>query len=121
MQHKIKTFEDACQALGIDPAKLPDVSMLPEQDGKALLANYKLTIIARALNEGWTPDWDNNSWDKYYPWFWMSSSRGFSLGVVGRGRVDSGVGSRLCYKSEELAEYAATQFIELYRDYYVME
>lgn len=120
MTTTIKTFEDACVALGIDPTKLPDVSMLDAADGKALLAQYKLTIIARALNGGWTPDWNNGQWDKYYPWFWMSSSRGFSVYDYGHDLDPSVVGSRLCYKSEEVAEYAGTQFTDLYKDLMVI-
>ena len=68
MKHKIKTFEGACKALGIENT-LPDVSAMPEKHQKALIAHYKLVIIVEALNEGWIPDWNN--WDeyKYYPWF----------------------------------------------------
>lgn len=118
---KIKTFEDACKKLGIDPTKLPDVSMLPEADGQALLAQYKLTVIARALNGGWVPDWDNGRFDKYYPWFRMSSSPGFSFYDFDYVHSFSLVGSRLCYKSSELAEYAGKQFIDLYRDLMIIK
>lgn len=37
---KIKTFEDACKALGLNPAVLPDVSALPEKDRKHVVAHY---------------------------------------------------------------------------------
>lgn len=80
MNSTIKSFEDACKALGID-ATLPDVSAIAERDGQALIATYKLTIIARALNAGWVPDWNNNE-PKYWPWFDMSGS-GLSCGDCG--------------------------------------
>ena len=98
MQHKIKTFEDACTALGLDPKTcLPDVSGMPEHHRKAIVANAKLTIIAEALNEGWKPDWNNGEWDKWYPWFDMrSSSGGFSYGDFGNDNTNSNVSSHLC-------------------------
>lgn len=117
MQHKIKTFEDACTALKLDSKTcLPDVSGMPEKYQKPVLADAKLTIIAEALNEGWTPDWDNGNWDKYYPWFDMRPSVGFSFLDYDDDGTYSTVGSRLCYKSSELAEYAGRQFLELYKD-----
>lgn len=58
---KVKSFEDACQLLGIKTT-LPEVSMLPVNHQKAIIAHYKLVIIAEAINEGWKPNWDN--WDE---------------------------------------------------------
>ena len=52
-----------------------------------------------------------------------SSNAGANGGLVcsGAGDVstssDAGFGSRLAFKSEELAEYAGKQFIEIYADY----
>ena len=123
MHTEIKTFEDACTKLGLDAAKvLPDFSMFPEQHQKAMTAHAKLIIIAEALNEGWKPDWENGKWDKWYPWFVMGSPSGSGFSFFGAGdwRTASRAGSRLCFKSEEIAEYAGTQFEELYKDYFVM-
>ena len=119
---KVKSFEDACQLLGIEP-NVPEVSMLPDNHQKAIVAHYKLVIIAEAINEGWKPNWDN--WDerKYYPWFNMSSSSGAGLSYDGFGRwgTGSGVGSRLCFKTWELAEYIGKTFIDLYKDYFLLD
>lgn len=114
---KIKTFEDACKALGLNPAVLPDVSALPEKDRKYLIANYKLIKITEALNKGWTPNWNN--WDeyKYYPWFSMRSGFGFSGSYCDNSYSYASVGSRLCFKTEELSDYAGKQFEDLYKDY----
>jgi hypothetical protein len=119
---KIKSFEDACQLLGID-AVLPQVEMLPENQQKAILAHYKLMIIAEALNEGWKPNWDNYDEYKYYPWFDMegsSSGSGFSFCDCDGWITGSSVGSRLCFKSRELAKYIGETFVDLYREYFVM-
>ncbi|WP_407497460.1 hypothetical protein [Elizabethkingia meningoseptica] len=120
---KVKSFEDACQLLGIEP-NVPEVSMLPENHQKAIVAHYKLVIIAEAVNEGWKPNWDN--WDerKYYPWFDLegsSSGAGFSCRGYGYWSTNSDVGSRLCFKTWELAEYIGKTFIDLYKDYFLLD
>jgi len=120
---EIKTFEDACKSLGLDPSNvIPDFSLFPEKDRKAMIAHCKLVIICDALNrsenEGkeYIPDWE--SWDeiKYYPWFDLASS-GFRFDVYADWNADSVFGSRLCFKSRELAEYAGKIFLEEYKKY----
>ena len=123
IKDKVKSFEDACKVLDITPS-VPVVTGIPEKYQKPLIANYQLMVIAEALNEGWTPDWSNGEWDKWYPWFDMdnSSSAGrFSFNDSDYLGSYSLVGSRLCFKSEELADYAGTQFLELYRELFVIE
>lgn len=123
---RIKTFEEACKVLNLDPEKvLPDVSAFLPPHQAALTAAGKLFIIADALNEGWKPDWNNDDEWKYYPWFDMEKDEdnnpsGFRLDGVDFSCAGSGVGSRLCFKSREIAEYAGTQFIDLYRDLMVI-
>lgn len=117
---KIKSFEDACKHLRLNPNDLPVVDMLPEKDRKSIIAFYKLTIIIRALNEGWEPDWSN--WDewKYYNWFYVEKGedqRSSGFRYSGACYAYACAGSRLCFKNIELAEYAAEQFKELYREY----
>lgn len=76
---------------------------------------YRLVkLLAISLNEGWTPDWSNSNEVKYYPYFEMRGSSGFRFGGCGHWGTYSYVGSRLCYKTAELAKYAGTQFTELY-------
>ncbi|MBS1775340.1 MAG: hypothetical protein JSS64_03565 [Bacteroidetes bacterium] len=112
---RVKSFEDACEVLGYNPNTVLPHPTLTE-DSEAIIAFAKLSIIRKALNEGWKPDWNNSSQYKYYPWFDMRGafsyvSYGWSAG--------SHVGSRLCFKSRDIAEYAAHQFLDLYRDYFV--
>ena len=115
-------------------AKEPDV-----------MAYLKLRIITAALNEGWEPQFTEDE-RRWYCWYnliskedldSMSEEEKKERRVVGRaygnanangglvcsgaGDVstssDAGFGSRLAFKSEELAEYAGKQFIEIYADY----
>ncbi len=77
----------------------------------------KITLLAKVLNQGWTPNWDDSNEKKWYPYFDMRAGVGFSLTGYGRWRTGALAGSRLYYKSEELARYAGTQpeFLELYK------
>jgi hypothetical protein len=121
LQHisdRIKSFEDACAVLNVSVPNFLKCTNDPFGDNAAAIAFDKLTTIARALNEGWTPDWSNPSQNKYYPYFKANPS-GSGLSFYGVDYWNSGThaGSRLCFKSRELAEYAGKQFIELYNDF----
>lgn len=112
---RVKTFEDALEVTG-RPA-MPDFSNVPEDLKEYFEAQYKVVVIAEALNEGWVPNWNDHYQEKWFPWFHhpMSSSGfvfhdthySFSHATAGRG-------SRLCFKSSELAEHAGRQFIDIW-------
>jgi len=121
IQDKVKSFEDACQFLGLDPKHLPVVDNLPEKDQNAIIAFYKLTIIIRALNEGWEPDWKNWDEHKYYNYFYIRSGSGFVYSTTHYSDACTHIGSRLCFKSRELAVYALYQFKELYLQYLLID
>lgn len=61
----IKTFEDACKALGIEPAIINFMFISPEI-GEHIQAVYKLDIIRKALNGDWKPSMVEDS--VYYPY-----------------------------------------------------
>ena len=84
-----------------------------------MIAYKKLKLITKVLNEGWTPNWNNNNERKWYCWFYMDKP-GFRLGAADYADDVTYVGSRLCYRTRKLAEYAAKQFIDLYRDLMVI-
>ena len=139
VMERIKTFEDALAELSNramrgdkDAGKLLDEWKISSQVySKDLLAYLKLRIITSALNEGWKPEFTEGE-IRWYPWFSFDRSR-----VVGRGglNADAGYGlvyanvynassysftsygSRLSFKSKELAAYAGKQFIDIYADY----
>lgn len=116
---KIKSYEDACKALNKDTT-LPEFPALSEAEKKAAIAHYKLVIIVKALNEGWKPDWSNWGENKYCPWFRFRGGR-FVFNNVNFIFTYSNLGSRLCFKSRALAEYAGKAFLDLYDDYYLIE
>lgn len=114
---RVKSFEDACQVLGIS-TNVPEVKGLPRKHQKAIIANYKLIVIAEALNEGWKPNWQDSDEYKYYPWFDMSNPAGVGCSFTNAAASVTGasIGSRLCLKNRELAIYFGQTFTDLFND-----
>ena len=118
-----------------------------EEDMRDLTAFLKLRIITAALNQGWTPDWTNSNEWKYYPWFYLYTEDEYNdldaddkercCRVVGRSNVSAYAsgglvcadadcassgsytyyGSRLAFKTRELALYAGKQFVDIWCDF----
>lgn len=110
-----------------------------------LFAYARLVIIAEALNEGWKPKFDGDEC-RYYPWFYIYTKKEYEeldedekkeCRVVGRSvdgaHADGGVvyayangasslshafdGSRLAFKTRELAEYCGKQFFDIWEKF----
>ncbi|WP_290456949.1 hypothetical protein [Muribaculum intestinale] len=145
---RVKTFEDACAALGEDHCFVQAYRAVEGMTGLGadLYAYLKLRIVAAALNEGWTPDWGNKDECKWYPWFYILTQEEYDdlndeekCRVVGRassyayahgGLVCSYAcdvsshsytsrGARLAFKTKELALYCGKQFGELWASFLV--
>ena len=140
---RIKTFEDAVHALGEHPLVTEwriDDNLSPD-----LEAYLKLRIICAALNEGWEPKFNKDEY-RYFPWFRLYTKEEYeeldenekkasrvvfrsydSAGAVGgvsyassfydSAYVFPNLGSRLAFKTKELAEYCGKQFIDIWADY----
>lgn len=110
------------------------------------IAYIQLKTIIEALNEGWKPQLLEDEY-RWYPWFYLYTKeeikrkskadlkrqRGLLLGGLATYGADCGFayvysyytpssayahfGSRLCLKSEELADYCGRQFIEIWFSY----
>lgn len=113
---RIKTYEDACREL--------DIPLIPERCEHMTedeMAYCSLKAIAKALNEGWEPDWSNRNQEKWYPWFEVTGTNPAALAYLFTYNPVSftaaNIGSHLCFKTEALAQYAGTQFIKLYEKY----
>lgn len=118
---RVKTFEDACKVVGVDPDDVLPFSDAENNDQKAINAFAKLRVIAKALNEGWEPDWTNSNQNKYTPYLKANpSGSGFSCSDYGLWYAVTCVGSRLCFKTSDLAMYAATQFEGIYNDFFLI-
>ena len=108
-----------------------------------IIAYLKLRIIAAALNEGWEPQFTKGEW-RYYPFFYVLTKEEYDkLSAEGKRRcvgrsnfvanADGSLvyastydgsaysytylGVRLAFKTRELAEYAAKQFLNIWVDF----
>lgn len=116
---KIKTYENACKAIGIEP--MDDQAMAAAGFRPDEIARRKLETITAALNEGWKPDWNNPNQNKYVPWFWIeprpgqtSAGLAYAYTYCAPSITAANIGSRLCFKNVDAAKYAARQFADLY-------
>ncbi|MFV8347279.1 hypothetical protein [Flavobacterium sp. ZB4P13] len=116
IKERIKNFDDVLRE-----NKIAKGCFLKSCEGLTTdeVAYKQLKEILKAFNEGWEPDWTNSSQGKYYPWFKMGSPSGggFSYGDYDSWRTDSRVGSRLCFKSADLAKHAGQLFESIYKDF----
>lgn len=113
-------------------------------DSDDLIAYLQLRIITAALNEGWEPQFTNGEHRWYFWYDLITKEQYYKLSaedkrrVFGRGGGNayahyglvyslaydassgsgSGYGSRIAFKSEELAAYACRQFAEIYADFF---
>ncbi|WP_340074500.1 hypothetical protein [Leptobacterium sp. I13] len=113
---RIKTIEDVLKDNCITQEELDKMfANAPEH----LKYQYIAELLCKSLNEEWTPDWEDGNYNKYFPWFKMSSS-GFRYDGCDYWGTFSFVGSRLCFKSTKLARYAGEQFTDVYRKFMII-
>jgi len=123
---ELKTWEDVCATLGIDPvASLTWAEQLPAEDKAAQVAFFKLTKLSKAAYGDKQPNWQDSDEYKYWPYFNMdddtdASGFGFSGTDCDGWNTFTSVGSRLCYPTREMAKHAGMQFIDWYRDLMVL-
>jgi len=120
IQYRIKTFEDACKILDINPDDIPE----PEIRSVSSAAFYKLVIINRALNG--FPVTVKPGDIIWFPYFVFKEKYTLEYsGVRNKQPVYNGTiffeefPTSLCCKSRELAEYFGKQFIEHW-EYYLL-
>jgi hypothetical protein len=114
INERIKTIADLLADHGYTQERFDQLCKDLSTDEKA----YRLLkLLTLSLNEGWFPDWDNSSQPKYYAWFYMGGSSGFRFDGFDTWRSVSFVGSRLCFKTSELATHAGKHFTEVYKQF----
>ena len=143
---RIKTFDDAREALGDEHPFVKEYWSVVNVDldiTQDLIAYLKLRIIVAALNEGWEPKFEKGEY-RYFPWFYFYTKEEYDkLDDEEKGRcvLRSGFftvsffgfvccnasydashsytsyGSRLAFRTRELAAYAGRQFTEEWADF----
>lgn len=112
-------------------------------DNKDIIAYMKLRIIVAALNEGWEPQFipGEYRWSPYFVLYTKDEidemdektrarvvcrsynnadavgGVSYASSVVDSACGSASFGSRLAFKTDDLAEYAGKQFIEIYADF----
>lgn len=117
---RVKTYEGACAELGEEPLNEENLRNLGFS--KDEIVYRKLKTIVRALNEGWVAKVYDEDEYRYYPWFEHNgSSSGFAFrdSYYDVSATFAGSGSRLCFKTRELSNYAGKQFLDLWREFIV--
>lgn len=117
----IESLEKACERRGWDAKTvIPDMSCYPEKHRAALLAAAEMILITDASREK-DPDWNNRKEEKHIGWMDMEVDKnnpsGFRLYVVNYDHTltNAGLGSRLCFESEDDATYHLTRHIDKLR------
>lgn len=143
---RVKTWDDVVRELGYDPVeRLLDHTERGDgfNFGPDEIAYIKLKAIAKVLNEGWEPKFVKGEW-RYFPWFYLYTQEeidkmtpekrsrvvlrssyyayafggvAFALAAYDSSYANAHYGSRLAFKSEELAVYAGKQFTDIWADF----
>lgn len=143
---RIKTFDDAREALGDEHPFVKEYWSVVNVDldiTQDLIAYLKLRIIVAALNEGWEPKFEKGEY-RYFPWFYFYTKEEYDkLDDEEKGRCvlrsghltysfsgfvhcsansvasysSASGGSRLAFRTRELAAYAGRQFTEEWADF----
>jgi hypothetical protein len=143
---RVTCWDDVVRELGYDPVeRLLDhtergdgFNFEPDE-----IAYIKLKAIATVLNEGWTPQFTTDEY-RWFPWFYLytkdeidkmseekrsrvvlrshyyASAAGgvaFAGALYDSSYARTSFGSRLAFKTEELAVYAGKQFTEIWADF----
>ena len=143
---RVTCWDDVVRELGYDPVeRLLDhtergdgFNFEPDE-----IAYIKLKAIATVLNEGWTPQFTTDEY-RWFPWFYlytqdeidkMSEEKrsrvvlrsnfyahayggvAFASAFFDSSYALTSFGSRLAFKTEELAVYAGKQFTEIWADF----
>lgn len=143
---RVKCWDDVVRELGYDPVERM-LDHCERGDGFDIepdeIAYIKLKAIAKVLNEGWEPQFTTDEY-RYFPWFYLytqeeidemtedersrvvlrSYAYASAYGGVACAYASSGssyastsFGSRLAFKTRELAIYAGQQFVDIWADF----
>lgn len=143
---RVKCWDDVVRELGYDPVERM-LDHCERGDGFDIepdeIAYIKLKAIAKVLNEGWEPQFTTDEY-RYFPWFYLYTQEDIDeMTEDERSRVvlrssyyanaSGGVasayaysasslasthyGSRLAFKTRELAIYAGQQFVDIWADF----
>lgn len=116
---EIKSYEDACKVLGLKPLADEVFNAFPKAEREDLKAYHQLSVITKAINEGWEPDWTNSKKKKFEPYMYTNTAGlAYATADYAPSNAFTNLGSRLCFPDYERAAYAVATFGELYKAYF---
>jgi len=122
MESTINTIEKAFIAEGLDITLMPIVDHLQnEADKNAVINNYKLDVVIRALNnEGqetpWIADYLDGNQTKYENVYYNSPSSGWSLTYVDSWYTTTDCGSRRVFRTRAIGRFFWENFSNLIKE-----
>jgi len=118
---RVKTFDDAL-ALADEKTREEYLKSVEGFNTPDEIAYKKLKLITKVVNEGWVADYTDFTQRKYYLWGGYLHY-GAYVGLLyancysASGDTSVSIGSRLNFKSREIAEFVGDQFLDLWNEY----
>ncbi len=103
---RVRSIADAIKELGEEDEAVMQLRLLESVKGLSskIISEQKIVVFAKAINEGWIPDWNNGEFDKWFLWYYLNEVP--RVGYSYDWSSGSCTSSRLCYKTKSLAEHA---------------
>jgi hypothetical protein len=114
IMERIKSFDDVCREMGLNPKKY--ICDSEDPDDIAANALRQALLISRCFNADKKEviNWADSNQPKYFHFYEFSPSSGWSLVVVVGWLTVTYCGSRLAFIDREHAQYAWETFKEIY-------
>jgi hypothetical protein len=113
----IRSFEDACDKLNLDPSNLPNLAAIPRRYKKPIIAFYKLMVITAAINGAYKRDFSKRD-HTFFPYYYYDSEGiEFEEINISSFTMESKISTYLAAASYSHAKYIAENFKDLYADF----
>ena len=112
-------LQDCIDYLGEDDLEVINLRQLQKVNlSEHIIDNQSAVIIVKALNENWTPHWNDSNECKYFIW-WNMQTNSFSFNRYDRWLSGSAVSARLCLKSSKLCQDIGQnkEFVKIFKSF----
>ncbi len=108
------TYSKVCKKLGEEELTINDFKFLHEDDRAKILAKAQIAQLERFFNQGWVPNWKDQSESKYYPYFEYKAGHGWVFDAYYFHCYYS-YGEVAFYKDAKTAEFVGKTFLSIYK------
>lgn len=113
------TLQDCIDYLGKDDLEVINLRQLQKINvSEHIVANQSAVILVKALNEDWTPNWNDSNEYKYFIW-WNMQDNNFSYYYFNHRHSGSYASARLCLKSSKLCQEIGKnkEFVKIFKSF----